>query len=44
METGLDKPEVVKESYVVDYTRATLDTLVKEEVGGNTDRWLYGLQ
>ncbi len=44
VETGIDKPEVVKESYVVDYTRATLDTLVKEEVGGNTDRWLYGLQ
>ncbi len=44
VETGLDKPEVVKESYVVDYTRATLDVLVKEETGGNTDRWLYGYQ
>jgi len=44
VETGLDKPEVVKESYVVDYTRSTLDVLVKEEIGGNTDRWLYGYQ
>ncbi len=29
VETGLDKPEVVKESYVVDCARATLAVLVK---------------
>ena len=30
VETGIDKPEVVKESYVVDYTTTTRETLVMQ--------------
>ena len=43
VETGIDKPEVVKESYVIDYTSPTFQTLVMEEEGGFDDRWVYGL-
>ena len=43
METGIDKPEVVKESYVVDYTTATRETLTMNEEGGFAYRWVYGL-
>ena len=43
VETGIDKPEVVKESYVVDYTTATRETLVMQEEGGFDYRWVYGL-
>ena len=43
VETGIDKPEVVKESYVIDYTSATFNTLVMDEVGGFNYRWTYGL-
>ena len=38
-----DKPEVVKESYVIDYTSPTFQTLVMEEEGGFDYRWVYGL-
>ena len=41
--TGMDKPEVVKESYVVDYTTATRETLTMNEEGGFAYRWVYGL-
>ena len=40
----VDKPEVVKESYVIDYTSPTFNTLVMEEEGGFDYRWVYGLQ
>ena len=43
VDTGLDKPEVVKESYVIDYTSPTFNTLVMEEEGGFDYRWVYGL-
>ena len=43
VETGIDKPEVVKESYVIDYTSPTFQTLVMEEEGGFDYRWVYGL-
>ena len=43
VETGIDKPEVVKESYVVDYTTATRETLTMSEEGGFDYRWVYGL-
>ena len=43
VETGIDKPEVVKESYVVDYTTATRETLTMNEEGGFAYRWVYGL-
>ena len=44
VETGIDKPEVVKESYVIDYTSATYNTLVMDEEGGFNYRWPYGLE
>ena len=37
-----DKLEVVKESYVIDYTSPTFQTLVMEEEGGFDYRWVYG--
>ena len=44
VDTDIDKPEVVKESYVIDYTSATFNTLVMDEEGGFDYRWVYGLQ
>ncbi len=44
VETGIDKPEVAVESYVIDYTSPTFNTLVMEEEGGFDYRWVYGLQ
>ena len=41
--TDIDKPEVVKESYVVDYTTATRETLTMHEEGGFDYRWVHGL-
>lgn len=43
VETGIDKPEVAVESYVIDYTSPTFRTLVMEEEGGFDYRWVYGL-
>ena len=40
--SSLDKPEVVKESYVIDYTSPTFQTLVMEEEGGFNYKWVYG--
>ena len=39
-----DKLEVVKESYVIDYTSPTFQTLVMEEEGGFNYKWVYGLE
>ncbi len=44
VDTDIDKPEVVKESYVIDYTSATFNTLVMDEEGGFNYKWVYGLQ
>ena len=43
VDTGIDKPEVVKESYVIDYTSATFDPLTMDEDGGFAYRYVYGL-
>ena len=40
VETGIDKPEVAVESYVIDYTSPTFRTLVMEEEGGFDYRWV----
>ena len=44
VDTDIDKPEVVKESYIIDYTSATFNTLVMDEEGGFNYKWVYGLQ
>ena len=45
VETGIEKPEVVKTDYVIDYTRLDIDqrVLVKSEQDGYDFRYTYGL-
>ncbi len=45
VETGIEKPEVVKTDYVIDYTRLGIDrrVLVKSEQDGYDFRYTYGL-
>ena len=45
METGIEKPEVVKTDYVIDYTRLNIDqrVLVKSEQDGYDFFYTYGL-
>ena len=45
VETGIEKPEVVKTGYVIDYTRLGIDqrVLVKSEQDGYDFRYTYGL-
>ena len=45
METGIEKPEVVKTEYVIDYTRLDVDqrVLVKSEQDGYDFFYTYGL-
>ena len=45
VETGIEKPEVVKTDYVIDYTRLNIDqrVLVKSEQDGYDFRYTYGL-
>ena len=45
VETGIEKPEVVKTDYVIDYTRLDIDqrVLVKSEQDGDDFRYTYGL-
>lgn len=45
VETGIEKPEVVKTDYVIDYTRLNVDqrVLVKSEQDGYDFRYTYGL-
>lgn len=45
VETGIDKPEVVKTDYMIDYTRIGVDQrlLWKSEEGGYDYRYVYGI-
>ena len=45
METGIEKPEVVKTDYVIDYTRLDIDqrVLMKSEQDGYDFFYTYGL-
>ena len=45
VETGIEKPEVVKTDYVIDYTRLGIDqqVLVKSEQDGYDFRYTYGI-